>query len=96
MGQAAESQVGQTTKRRLRKSQDGIVVSDKMTKTIIVAVARQVQHKSYGKIIRKTRKYYAHDERGEAKVGDLVRIVESRPLSRLKHWRLQTVLRKAV
>ena len=89
-------QVAQDTKRRLRKSQDGIVVSDKMAKTIVVAVARQVRHKSYGKIIRKTRKYYAHDERGEAKVGDQVRIVESRPLSRLKHWRLQSVLRKAV
>ena len=89
-------QVAQGTKRRLRKSQDGIVVSDKMAKTIVVAVARQVRHKSYGKIIRKTRKYYAHDERGEAKVGDQVRIVESRPLSRLKHWRLQAVLRKAV
>ena len=89
-------QVAQGTKRRLRKSQDGIVVSDKMAKTIVVAVARQVRHKSYGKIIRKTRKYYAHDEKGEAKVGDQVRIVESRPLSRLKHWRLQSVLRKAV
>lgn len=89
-------QVAQNTKKRLRKSQDGIVVSDKMAKTIVVAVARQVRHKSYGKIIRKTRKYYAHDERGEAKVGDQVRIVESRPLSRLKHWRLQAVLRKAV
>lgn len=78
------------------KSREGIVVSDKMDKTIVVAITRQVKHSKYGKYIRKTNKYFAHDEREEAGIGDLVRIVECRPLSRNKRWRLQKVINKSV
>lgn len=90
-----ETSQGSTTRGR-RKVQEGVVVSDKMAKTIVVAVTRQVRHPKYGKFIRRTKKYYAHDEQGTCSVGDVVRIVETRPLSRLKRWRLQEVVRKAV
>jgi small subunit ribosomal protein S17 len=74
----------------------GEVVSTKMAKTIIVVVSRRVPHPLYKRIINKRKKFYAHDEQGEAKKGDVVRIVESRPLSRLKRWTLGGVVRKAV
>ena len=81
--------------RGLKKFREGKVVSNKMEKTIVVAVVRQVQHATYGKFIRKTKKYYAHDEKKVCNVGDIVRIVETRPLSRLKCWKLSEVLVKA-
>jgi small subunit ribosomal protein S17 len=84
-----------TTSRGLRKSEDGVVVSNKMDKTIVVAVVRQVRHATYGKFIRKTKKYYAHDESRQCSVGDKVRIVETRPLSKLKRWKLESILTKA-
>ncbi len=78
-----------------RKERIGLVVSDKMTKTIIVAVERRVRHPLFGKEIRKTTRLHAHDEKGEAKTGDRVRIIETRPLSKLKRWRLIEVLARA-
>ncbi len=74
----------------------GSVVSAKMAKTIVVEVIRRVPHPLYKRIISKRRKFYAHDEQGEAKVGDVVRIIECRPLSKLKRWQLKEVVRKAV
>jgi small subunit ribosomal protein S17 len=74
----------------------GSVVSSKMAKTIVVEVIRRVPHPLYKRIISKRRKFYAHDEKGEANVGDVVRIIECRPLSKLKRWELKEILRKAV
>jgi small subunit ribosomal protein S17 len=73
----------------------GAVVSTKMAKTIVVEVSRRVPHPLYKRIIKKRKKFYAHDEQGTAKLGDVVRIVESRPLSRLKRWTLAEVVRRA-
>ncbi len=81
--------------RGLPKTRDGLVVSDKMEKTIVVAIVRLTRHPQVKKFIRETKRYHVHDERGEAKVGDTVRIVETRPISKLKRWRLQSVLVKA-
>jgi small subunit ribosomal protein S17 len=75
-----------------KKTRVGVVVSDKMTKTIVVEVERRVPHPQFKKIVRKTTKFYAHDEEEKAKVGDKVLIQESRPLSKLKRWTLQEVL----
>ena len=74
----------------------GSVVASKMAKTIVVEVIRRVPHPLYKRIISKRRKFYAHDQQSEAKVGDVVRIIECRPLSKLKRWQLKEVLRKAV
>jgi small subunit ribosomal protein S17 len=73
----------------------GQVVSTKMTKTIVVEVSRRVPHPLYKRIVKKRKKFYAHDEEGSAKMGDVVRIVECRPLSALKHWKLVEVVRRA-
>jgi small subunit ribosomal protein S17 len=81
--------------RGLRKIREGVVVSDKMEKTIVVAVDRQVQHSKYRKFVRARKTYKAHDEKNECKVGDRVRIEETRPLSRDKRWRLKGVLERA-
>ena len=74
----------------------GSVVESKMAKTIVVEVIRRVPHPLYKRIISKRRKFYAHDEQSESKVGDVVRIIECRPLSKLKRWQLKEILRKAV
>jgi small subunit ribosomal protein S17 len=74
----------------------GSVVSTKMAKTIVVEVTRRVQHKTYKRIVQQRKKFYAHDEAGTARLGDVVRIVESRPLSKLKRWTLEAVVRRAV
>jgi small subunit ribosomal protein S17 len=74
----------------------GEVVSTKMAKTIVVQVTRRVAHPVYKRIVTKRNKFYAHDEQGAAKVGDVVRIIECRPLSKLKRWQLGEVIRKAV
>ena len=84
-----------TAERGLRKLREGVVVSDKMQKTIVVAVERQVQHRKYKKYLRARATYKVHDEKNECKVGDRVRIEETRPLSRDKRWRLKAVLEKA-
>ena len=74
----------------------GSVVSNKMAKTIVVEVTRRVPHPLYKRIVTKRKKFYAHDEEGRANVGDVVRIIECRPMSKLKRWRLGEVVRKAV
>lgn len=78
-----------------RKRRVGVVVSDKMDKTIVVRVERKAWHLRYKKVIRKFKKYYAHDEKNECRVGDVVEIEECRPLSRLKRWRLVQILQRA-
>jgi small subunit ribosomal protein S17 len=83
------------SKRGIRKSQVGVVTSTAMQKTVAVAVDRLVQHKLYKKTLRKTSKFLAHDENGSCGVGDRVRIVETRPLSARKRWRVVEVLAKA-
>ena len=86
----------ETTKTEgLKKKLVGMVVSDKMDKTIVVEVARRVRHPRYKKVITKYKKFYAHDDKGEAGMGDMVRLVESRPMSKLKRWTLEAVVRKA-
>lgn len=78
-------------KKTVRKTRVGVVVSDKMTKTIVVEVERRVPHPQFKKIVRKTSKFYAHDENQQAKEGDKVLIAETRPLSKLKRWELVEV-----
>jgi small subunit ribosomal protein S17 len=82
--------------RNYRKVRVGKVVSDKMEKTIVVAVEENIKHRLYGKTIRRTKKFKAHDEHNEAKIGDTVRIMETRPLSKEKRWRLVEIVEKAV
>ncbi len=77
------------------KEKQGVVVSDKMQKTVVVAVSSQVMHPQYGKFQRRTRKLYAHDEERTCKVGDVVRVVETRPMSRLKSWKVKEVVVRA-
>src|SRR3954451_16419692 len=82
-------------KKALKNEKIGEVVSTKMQKTIVVEVSRRVPHPLYKRIVAKRKKFYAHDEDGTAKMGDVVRITECRPLSRLKRWRLTEVVRRA-
>jgi small subunit ribosomal protein S17 len=81
------------TRRNLRKTRVGEVVSHTMNKTIVVRTVTRVPHQKFGKIVKHVKKFHVHDENNEAKVGDRVSIMESRPLSRLKRWRLVEVLR---
>jgi small subunit ribosomal protein S17 len=94
-GEQATSTASAVKERGLRKTQEGVVASSKMNKTIVVSVVRQVRHSTYGKFVRKTKKFYAHDESNQCGVGDKVRIVETRPVSKLKRWKLESVIRKA-
>ena len=81
--------------RNLRKERTGVVVSDKMDKTIVVAVERNEKHPLYGKFVKKTTKFVAQDEKNECGIGDTVRIMETRPLSKTKNWRLVEIVEKA-
>ena len=81
--------------RGTRKTRVGLVVSDKMEKTVVVAIERRVPHPVYGKMVTRTKKFQAHDEENSAKVGDRVRIVETRPLSKHKRWRVVEILDRA-
>lgn len=81
--------------RNRRKVRVGTVVSDKMDKTVVVAVERRVQHPLYGKPVVRTKRYHAHDEENTARVGDTVRIMETRPLSKLKRWRIMEIVERA-
>ena len=81
--------------RGMRKERIGVVVSDKMDKTIVVAIRTRVKHPLYGKIMNRTTKLKAHDENNECGVGDTVRVMETRPLSKDKHWRLVEIIEKA-
>ncbi len=85
----------QEAKRGFKNEKVGQVVSTSMSKTIVVEVSRRVPHALYKRIIAKRKKFYAHDEQGTAKMGDVVRIVECRPLSKLKRWQLAEVIRRA-
>ena len=81
--------------RNLRKTRIGVVKSNKMDKTITVAVERKVKNPIYGKFVKKTTSFHAHDEKNECTIGDIVKIMESRPLSKTKRWRLVEVVEKA-
>ena len=81
--------------RNLRKTRTGKVVSDKMDKTIVVAIENHVKHPLYGKIVKKTYKLKAHDEKNECVIGDTVKVMETRPLSKDKRWRLVEIVEKA-
>ncbi|NLP46521.1 MAG: 30S ribosomal protein S17 [Epulopiscium sp.] len=83
------------SERNLRKSRVGKVISDKMDKTIVVAIENTVKHPLYGKIIKRTYKLKAHDENNECGIGDRVRVMETRPLSKTKRWRLVSIIEKA-
>jgi len=82
-------------KRNLRKERIGIVTSDKMDKSIVVSVERKVKHPKYGKFVKNTTKFIAHDEKNECGEGDTVRIMETRPLSKSKNWRLVEIVERA-
>ena len=81
--------------RNMRKTRTGIVVSDKMDKTVVVAIRDNVRHPLYGKIIKRTSKIHAHDEKNECGVGDRVSVMETRPLSKTKRWRVVEIIEKA-
>jgi small subunit ribosomal protein S17 len=81
--------------RNLRKTRTGVVVSDKMDKTIVVAIRDNVKHPLYNKIVKKTYKLKAHDENGDAHIGDTVKVMETRPLSKAKRWRLVEEIERA-
>jgi small subunit ribosomal protein S17 len=78
-----------------KKTRTGVVVSNKMQNTVVVAVERRLRHPIYGKVVRKTPHFYAHDGKNECEEGDLVRIMETRPLSKLKRWRVVEIVKKA-
>ncbi len=81
--------------RNLRKERTGVVVSDKMDKSILVVVERKVKHPMYGKFVKKSKKYLAHDEKNDCGIGDTVKIMETRPLSKNKCWRLVEIIERA-
>ena len=83
-----------TVERNLRKTKLGVVSSNKMDKTIIVTVERKVKHPLYGKFVKKSTRFHAHDEKNECSIGDTVKIMESRPMSKTKRWRLVEVVEK--
>ena len=94
---ADEQRAEGTTEERAnaRKVREGLVVSDAMDATVVVAVIERVRHPRYGKTVQRTKKLYVHDQENTAKVGDRVRVIETRPLSKLKRWRLADVLERA-
>ena len=93
----ADTETGGDSAERInrRKVREGLVVSDAMDATVVVAVIERVRHPRYGKTVQRTKRLYAHDAGNSAKVGDRVRVVETRPLSKLKRWRLSEVLERA-
>ena len=91
-----ETTVDDTSQARgYRKTREGLVISDKMDKTVVVVVEDHVKHPKYGKVLRRTKKYKAHDEQNECGVGDRVLLMETRPLSTTKRWRVAGILEKA-
>ncbi|MBM3717531.1 MAG: 30S ribosomal protein S17 [Actinobacteria bacterium] len=85
----------ETAERSARKVREGTVVSDKMNQTVVVAVVERVRHAKYDKFVLRTKKLYAHDEKNDAKVGDRVRVMETRPMSKTKRWRIVEILERA-
>jgi small subunit ribosomal protein S17 len=92
---APSAETSTTTAPRSKSSRVGIVISDKMEKTRVIAVRRTIRHAVYKKTLRRTSTFHAHDEKGVSRMGDTVRIVETRPLSKLKRWRVVEVVEKA-
>ncbi|MEU4578258.1 30S ribosomal protein S17 [Nonomuraea sp. ATR24] len=95
MAETETTETTESTGRNFRKVREGLVVSDKMDKTVVVAVEDRVKHRLYGKVIRRTTKYKAHDESNACGVGDRVLLMETRPLSATKRWRVVEILEKA-
>ena len=89
------AETGADETRNNRKTREGLVVSNKMDKTAVVAVVERVRHPKYGKFMMRTKKLYAHDETNDANIGDRVRVMETRPLSKNKRWRLVEILERA-
>ena len=89
----SETATVETTARNLRKTRVGQVVSNRMSKTVVVETTTRVPHPKFGKIVKNIKKFYAHDEEQKAQIGDLVRIMETRPLSKLKRWRVVEILK---
>jgi small subunit ribosomal protein S17 len=85
----------ETIQRKLRKTRQGVVTSNKMDKTVVVAVVRRLKHPMYGKFVKHTKKFMAHDENNDCNIGDVVKIMETRPLSRNKRWRLLEIVERA-
>ena len=92
---ADTQQSSQALNRASRKTRVGLVVSDKMEKTVVVSIERRVQHPVYGKMVRRTKRLKAHDEMNDAKTGDTVRIMETRPMSKDKRWRVVEIVERA-
>ena len=95
MSEQNSTSATESKERNQRKVRRGYVVSDKMDKTVVVEVEERYKHSLYGKVLRRSKKVKVHDERNEARPGDLVRIMETRPLSATKHWRLIEIIEKA-
>jgi small subunit ribosomal protein S17 len=93
MSDTATATTESTPSRGLRKERVGQVVSNKMAKTLVVETTTRVPHRKFGKIVKQVKRFYAHDEEGKAQVGDTVRISETRPLSKLKRWRLVEIVK---
>ena len=89
------SDTAEKTERGNRKTRQGVVLSNAMSKTLVVRVDRRMTHPLYGKVVNRHKKYYAHDENNEAKVGDVVAITETRPYSKLKRWRFTAIVQAA-
>ena len=85
----------EATTRAARKVREGLVISNKMNKTVVIAVVERVKHKKYDKFVLRTKKLYAHDETNDANVGDRVRVMEIRPMSKLKRWRITDIVERA-
>jgi small subunit ribosomal protein S17 len=95
MAEEHTTETGTEERINRRKVREGMVVSDAMQATVIVAVVERVRHARYGKTVQRTKRLYVHDENNEAKVGDRIRVIETRPLSKLKRWRLIEILERA-
>ena len=95
MPEGASVSGGSTPRPNRRKGREGTVVSDKMQATVVVAVVERVRHPRYGKTVQRTKRLYAHDAEGTARVGDRVRVVETRPLSKLMRWRVVEIMERA-
>jgi len=92
---ASTESTASTEQRHARKTREGVVVSNKMEKTAVVAVVERVRHPKYGKFMLRTKKLYAHDEANDVNIGDKVRVMETRPLSKSKRWRIVEILERA-
>lgn len=95
MSEAESVNMGESTRANRRKFRDGVVVSASMDRTLVVAIIERVRHPRYKKTVQRTKKLYVHDANNEAGVGDSVRVAETRPLSKLKRWRLVEILERA-